>query len=59
MNAHDRSPVRRNKMKSTTESEKNATTTEAPQPKAKRASAKKLPPTGLLAARVGGFHFYG
>ena len=31
-------------MNTTTESEKNATTTEAPQPKAKRASAKKAKP---------------
>jgi hypothetical protein len=39
MNGHDRNPVRRNEMNSTTESEKNATAAEAPKPK--RAPAKK------------------
>jgi hypothetical protein len=41
MNGHDRNPVRRNEMNSTTESEKNASAPEVPQPKTKRAPDKK------------------
>jgi uncharacterized protein DUF3489 len=41
MNGHDRSPVRRNEMNTATESEKNASAPEVPQPKAKAAPAKK------------------
>jgi hypothetical protein len=41
MNGHDRNPVRRNEMNITSESEKNATAAEAPQPKTKRTLAKK------------------
>jgi hypothetical protein len=44
MNGHDRSPVRRNEMNSTTESEKNAAAPEVPQPKTKRTIAKQAKP---------------
>jgi hypothetical protein len=40
MDGHDRNPVRRNEMNSTTQSE-NGSAPEVPQPKAKRAPAKK------------------
>src|SRR5271168_1857787 len=43
MDGHDRSPVRRNEMNSTNESE-NASVTEIPQPKTKRTAAKKAKP---------------
>jgi hypothetical protein len=48
MNGYDRSPVRRNKMNSTTESEKNASA-EAPKPKATRTPAKKAKPAKKAA----------
>jgi hypothetical protein len=41
MNGHDRSAVRRNEMNTTTESEKNASAPEAPQPKTKRTKKAK------------------
>ena len=41
MNCHDRNPVREKRMYTTTESEKNASAPEVPQPKGKRAPAKK------------------
>jgi hypothetical protein len=44
MNGHDRNPVRRNTMNAETESQKNATAAEAPQPKPKRTPAKKAKP---------------
>jgi hypothetical protein len=44
MNGHDRSPVRRNEMNTTIESERNASAPEVPQPKTKRAPAKKAKP---------------
>jgi hypothetical protein len=40
MNGHDRSPVRRNEMNSTTESEKNTSAPKVPPPKAKRTAKK-------------------
>jgi hypothetical protein len=57
MDGHDRSPVRRNEMNSTTESEKKASAPEAPQPKAKcvvtkRAkAAKKASPANKVAGK--------
>jgi hypothetical protein len=39
MNGHDRNPVRRSEMNITTESERNASAPEVPQPKTKRISA--------------------
>src|ERR1700686_5447755 len=50
MNGHDRSPVRRNEMNSTTESEENASAPEVPQPKTK--PTKKANPA-KNAARAG------
>jgi hypothetical protein len=44
MNGHDRSPVRRNEMNTSTESEKNASAPEVPQPKTKRPPASKAKP---------------
>jgi hypothetical protein len=44
MNGHDRNPVRRNEMNTATESEKNASAPEVPQPKTKRTPAKKGKP---------------
>jgi hypothetical protein len=41
MNGHDRNPVRRNEMNTATESEKNASAPEVPQPKAKRTKKTK------------------
>jgi hypothetical protein len=41
MNGHDRSPVRRNEMNTTTESETNASAHEVTQPKAKRTKKAK------------------
>jgi hypothetical protein len=52
MNGHDRSPVRRNEMNSTAESEKNASAPEAPKPRAKRTPAKKAKPA-KKAGRAG------
>jgi hypothetical protein len=49
MNGHDRNPVRRNEMNSTTESEKNASAPEVPQPKTKRARAKIAKPAKKTA----------
>jgi hypothetical protein len=44
MDGHDRSPVKEKRMNTTTESEKNASPAEVPQPKTKRATAKKAKP---------------
>jgi hypothetical protein len=44
MDDHDRSPVRRNEMTSTTEAEKNTSAPEVLQPKPKRTSVKKAKP---------------
>jgi hypothetical protein len=52
MNGHDRNPVRRNEMNSTTESEKNASAPEVPQPKTKRATAKKAKPVKKAVLQV-------
>jgi hypothetical protein len=41
MNGHDRSPVRRNEMNNTIESEKNASAPDVPQPKTKRTKKAK------------------
>jgi Protein of unknown function (DUF3489) len=41
MDGHDRSPVRRNEMNSTTESEKNTSAPEVPQPKTNRTKKAK------------------
>jgi Protein of unknown function (DUF3489) len=49
MNGHDRSPVRRNEMNSTTESEKNTSAPDVPQPKTKRAPARKAKPAKKTA----------
>jgi hypothetical protein len=49
MNGHDRDPVRRNEMNTTTESEKNASAPEVPQPKTKRTPAKKAKPVKKVA----------
>jgi hypothetical protein len=44
MNCHDRNPVKEKPVNTTTESEKNASAPEIPQPKTKRAAAKKAKP---------------
>jgi hypothetical protein len=44
MDGHDRSPVRRNEVNTATESERNTSAPEVPQPKTKRAPAKKAKP---------------
>ena len=49
MDGHDRSPVRRNEMNTTTESEKNASAPEVSQPKTKRTPAKKAKPAKRTA----------
>jgi hypothetical protein len=50
MNGHDRNPVRRNEMNTTTESEKNMSAPEVSQPKTKRPPAKKTKPTKKASA---------
>jgi uncharacterized surface protein with fasciclin (FAS1) repeats len=51
MNCHDRNPVRRNEMSNTTESEKNASAPEAPQPKTERARNAKPPKKAARAKK--------
>jgi hypothetical protein len=50
INGHDRTPVRRNEMNTTTESEKNASAPEVPQPRTKRTPAKKAKPAKKAGA---------
>jgi hypothetical protein len=51
MNGHDRSPVRRNEMNSTTESEKNPSAPDVPQPKTKRTKTAKPPKKAVRAKK--------
>jgi hypothetical protein len=51
MDGHDRNPVRRNEMNSTTESERNTSAPEVRQPKPKRTSAKAKPSKKAERAR--------
>jgi hypothetical protein len=52
MNGHDRNPVGRNGMNTTTESEQNAS--EIPQPKTKRPAGKKAKPAKARARKPAG-----
>jgi cell division septation protein DedD len=54
MNGHDRSPVRRNEMNSTTESEKNASAPEVPQPKTRRTKKAKSAKKAARAKKPAG-----